>query len=101
LGVSKSTYTSLSETHSVAGTNKAYYSFLSFGGCYCVAGLHVFTLPSPLQATQSLIRLVLASILFPEPEHTGQGIVAAGIRRILRTASGNSVYWSRVFITNL
>src|SRR5690606_19157487 len=44
---------------------------------------HVLTLPSPLQATQSLMRLVFASILFPEPEHTGQGIVAAGIRRIL------------------
>src|SRR5690606_6591380 len=74
------------------------------GLCYYLGKLtryeyfHVLTLPSPLQATQSLMRLVFASILFPEPEHTGHGIVSAGIRRILRATSGNSVYWSRVVI---
>ena len=51
--------------------NKAYYSFLPVFGYYCVSWFHILTLPSPLQATQSLMCLVLASILLPLPLHTG------------------------------
>lgn len=44
---------------------------------------HFFTLPSPRQTVHILSALVLASILVPRPEQTGQGIVSSfGLRNL-------------------
>ena len=50
---------------------------------------HFFTLPSPQQITHILSAFVLASILVPRPEQTGQGIVSSfGLRNLGFSTNG-------------